>query len=87
VANVSGKYTGTRFTDYAETFTMDNYWVFSAYVDIGGANDFGLPENLNIRLNVDNLFDEEVLSFAFTGSPFFRPLNPRTIQATATLSF
>lgn len=87
VANISGKYTGKRYTDYAETFELESYWVFSAYLDVGGSNDLGIPENLNLRINVDNLLNEEVLSFAFIGSPFYRPLNPRTVQATLSYAF
>ncbi len=87
VAKLAMKYTGERFTDYNETFTLESYTVFSAYVDVGGPNNFGMPENVSIRLNVDNLFDEQVLSFGFTGSSFKRPLNPRTLQASVTATF
>ena len=87
VANMSAKYTGSRFTDYAETYTMDSYTIVSAYVDLGGVNPFGMPENVSLRFNVDNLFDEEVLSFAFVGSAFYRPLNPRNFQASLTVAF
>jgi iron complex outermembrane receptor protein len=44
-----------------------------------------------LRLNVDNIFDEDTLAFTFTttgaGNAFFRPLNPRTVQATLTVTF
>jgi iron complex outermembrane receptor protein len=87
VANVSAKYTSSRFTDYAETYEMDSYTTVSAYVDLGGVNPFGMPENVSLRLNVDNLFDKEVLSFAFVGSAFYRPLSPRNVQASLTVAF
>jgi iron complex outermembrane receptor protein len=87
VANVSAKYTSSRFTDYGEAIELDSYTVVSAYLDIGGENDFGMPDNMSIRLNVDNLFNKEVLSFAFTGTNFYRPLNPRTVQASLTIDF
>lgn len=87
VANISAKYTSSRYTDYAETYTMDSYTLVSAYLDLGGVNPFGMPENVSLRLNVDNLFDKEVLSFAFIGSPFYRPLNPRNFQASLTVAF
>jgi iron complex outermembrane receptor protein len=87
VANISAKYTGERFTDYAEKIAMDDYWVVSTYLDIGGANGFAMPENMSLRFNIDNLFDKKVLSFAFTNSPFFRPLSPRTFQASLTVRF
>lgn len=87
VANVSAKYTGSRFTDYAETYSMESFTLVSAYLDFGGLNPFGMPENVSLRFNVDNLFDEEVLSFAFIGSAFYRPLNPRNFQASLTVAF
>ena len=87
VANVSAKYTSSRFTDYAETYEMDSYTIVSAYIDLGGVNPFGMPENVSLRFNVDNLFDKEVLSFAFVGSAFYRPLNPRNFQASLTVAF
>ena len=96
VANISTKYTGERFADFAEAEfqpgnEMEDYFLWSGYIDIGGPNNFGLPENVSLRLNVDNIFDEDVLAFTFTtsgtGNAFFRPLNPRTVQATLTAQF
>lgn len=93
VANVSTKYTGERYADFANTEKneMEDYFLWSAYVDLGGPNNFGIPENVSLRLNVDNLLDEDVLAFTFTtsgsGNAFFRPLNPRTVQATLTATF
>lgn len=88
VANVSAKYTGERYATFVETGEMEAFTVFDGYVDIGGPNDFGLPENVSLRLNVSNIFDEEVpTAFVFAGSAFFRPLNPRTFQATITATF
>ncbi|MGY0650037.1 MAG: hypothetical protein ACW7DU_18115, partial [Paraglaciecola chathamensis] len=78
---------GSRFTDYAETYTMDSYTIVSAYLDFGGVNPFGMPENVSLRFNVDNIFDEEVLSFAFVDSAFYRPLNPRNFQASLSVTF
>ena len=93
VANLSAKYTGERYANYAETSEMEAYTTFSGYMDIGGPNNFGLPDYISLRLNVDNIFDEETLPFTFTTtstsatSGFFRPLNPRTVQATLTARF
>lgn len=85
VAKVSAKYTDERYSDYSESIELDSYTVVNAYVDIGGPNPFGVPENVRLRLNVDNALDEEAFSFAFTGSTFGRPLNERTIQATLSV--
>ncbi|MFC3201345.1 TonB-dependent receptor [Alteromonas oceani] len=87
VANFSAKYTGKRYTDFAESIELDSYLVAQAYVDIGGPNNFGMPENMRLRFNIDNVFDKEVMSFGFTGSTFGRPLSPRTFQATLTVDF
>jgi iron complex outermembrane receptor protein len=88
VANISGKYTGKRYADYTESYEMDSYAVLSGYLDLGGPNDFGVPENVSLRFNIDNLLDEEVpTAFVFAGSAYFRPLNPRTFQATLTVRF
>ena len=88
VANISGKYTGERYADYSESYPMESYTVLSGYVDLGGPNGFGVPENVSLRFNVDNLLDEEVpTAFVYAGSAYFRPLNPRTFQATLTVRF
>ena len=88
VANLSGKYTGERFSTFSEGSPVDSFTVFDGYVDIGGPNDFGLPENISLRLNVNNIFDERVeTQFIFAGAAFYRPLNPRTVQATLTARF
>ncbi|MGO3917476.1 MAG: TonB-dependent receptor domain-containing protein [Pseudoalteromonas sp.] len=87
VTNISAKYTSERYTDYAETNEMEGYTTVSAYIDIGGGNPFGMPENVSLRLNVDNLFNKEVLSFGYIGSTFYRPLNPRNVQASLTVAF
>ena len=88
VANISGKYTGARYADFAESYDMESYSLLSAYLDLGGPNGFGVPENVSLRFNVDNLLDEEVpTAFVYAGSAYFRPLNPRTFQATLTVRF
>lgn len=96
VANLSTKYTGERYADFAEGAfqagnVMESYFLWSSYVDIGGPNNFGLPENVSLRFNVDNIFDEDTLAFTFTttgtGNASYRPLNPRTAQVTLTARF
>ena len=85
VANLTAQYTGKRYTDFAEQIELEEYTLVSAYLDFGGPNDFGIPENLRFRINIDNLLDEQTLPFGFTGSRFLRPLNPRTILGTLTI--
>ena len=96
VANLSTKYTGERFADFQEAASspgneMEGYFLWSAYADFGGPNNFGIPDNVRLRFNIDNILDEETLAFTFTSASgrnaFFRPLNPRTFQATLTVTF
>ncbi|PKP81569.1 MAG: TonB-dependent receptor [Alphaproteobacteria bacterium HGW-Alphaproteobacteria-18] len=96
VANISTKYTGERYADFAEGAyqddnVMESYFLWSGYIDIGGPNNFGLPENVSLRFNIDNIFDEDTLAFTFTttgrGAATYRPLNPRTAQITLTARF
>lgn len=88
VANLSGKYTDERYSTFSETAEVESFTVFDGYVDLGGPNDFGVPENLSLRFNLNNVFDEKVpTAFMFAGSAFYRPLNPRTFQMTVTARF
>jgi iron complex outermembrane receptor protein len=87
VANVSGKYTSSRWSTFANTpgSSVPGYTVFSAYVDIGDGLSFGPLKAIKVRANVDNIFDKDTLSFissAVTGDGSFRPLSPRTFQIT-----
>lgn len=97
VANITGKYTSSRFATFdnlipgAATPTssaIPGFTVFSAYADIGDGFSIGPVKNARIRVNVDNLFDKDVLSFispSLTSDGFFRPLSPRTVQATLSI--
>nr|WP_115720568.1 TonB-dependent receptor [Gallaecimonas mangrovi] len=87
VAHFSAKYTGSRYGDYAEDYKTAAYWTTSAYVDIGGPNNFGLPENVSIRFNLDNVFNTKAMAYIYSGSNYVRPLSPRTFQATLTVHF
>ncbi|MEL6285733.1 MAG: TonB-dependent receptor [Pseudomonadota bacterium] len=96
VANLTGRYTGERFADFQEAATqpgnrMEAFWNWSAFVDFGGPNPFGISENVSLRFNVDNILDEDTIAFTFTttgnGNAFYRPFNPRTFQATLVVAF
>jgi iron complex outermembrane receptor protein len=89
VANISGKYTSKRWSTFtnAAGSSVPAFTVFSAYVDIGDGWSFGPVKSIKARLNVDNLFDKDALSYistAVTGDGLFRPLSPRTVQFTIT---
>ena len=90
VANISGKYTGERYSNFVNTEVMESYTVWNAYIDIGEGNGEGPLKNLRARINVDNIFDKDVLAFTFTtttGNATFRPLSPRTVQISLTADF
>ena len=91
VANVSGRYTGNRFADFVNNNPMEDFTVFDAYIDIGdGVEGVGPLENVKLRANVTNFTDVDTLSFTFTtvaGTPFYRPLAPRTFQFSITGEF
>lgn len=85
VANISGKYTSRRYANFTNTFSVPAFTVFSAYVDIGDGFSIGPVKGVKARVNVDNLFDRDVLSFitpSVATDGFFRPLSPRMIQFT-----
>ncbi|AUW58546.1 TonB-dependent receptor [Sphingobium sp. SCG-1] len=87
VGNISGKYTSRRWSTFtnAPGSSVPAYTVFSGYVDIGDGITFGPVKGIKARINVDNIFDKDVLSFistSVTGDGLFRPLSPRTFQFT-----
>lgn len=90
VANLSGKYTSSRWSTLDNTTgsSVPAFTVFSAYADIGDGLTIGPVKNLKVRVNVDNLFDKDAISFvspSVTGDGFFRPLEPRTFQITLSV--
>lgn len=90
VANITGKYTSRRQSTFENTpgSSLPGFTVFSAYADIGDGFSIGAVRNARIRVNVDNLFDKDVLSYispALTGDGLFRPLSPRTVQMTLSV--
>ncbi|CAN5317245.1 TonB-dependent receptor [soil metagenome] len=89
VGNISGKYTSRRWSTFANTAgsSIPGFAVFSAYVDIGDGLSFGPIKSAKVRVNIDNIFDKDALSYistAITGDGAFRPLSPRTFQITLT---
>lgn len=91
IANISARYTGMRYADFINTQEMESYTVVDAYVELGsGVEEIGPLKNLKVRLNVNNLFDQDTLSFTFgtiDGNAFYRPLSPRTFQLSFGADF
>lgn len=93
VANVSARYIDARYSNFANTQQVDEYVLLNAYVDLGGGVDIGALSNARVRLNIDNITDEDYLGFingggaAGAGNAFFRPGPPRTFQVTLSADF
>ncbi|WP_338468401.1 TonB-dependent receptor [Novosphingobium sp. ZN18A2] len=92
VANFSGKYTGKRYADVTnyEPIAVRPYTVFNAYVDIGEGIQVGPLKSVKARINVDNVFDKDILSFILPLAPqfaYYRPLSPRTFQFTISAEY
>ncbi len=91
VANVSVRHMSKRFTNFVNTETLDAYSVVNAYVDLGDGFQYGPLENVRLRLNVDNVFDEDYLgtiTAATTGlATQLRPGPARTFQVSLTTVF
>ncbi|MCJ2186701.1 TonB-dependent receptor [Novosphingobium beihaiensis] len=92
VANISGKYTSKRYADMENTnaLAVKDYAVFSGYVDIGDGFDAGPLKAVKLRVNVDNIFDKDILSFIYpigTNYAIYRPQSPRTFQLTISAEY
>ncbi|MCJ2179816.1 TonB-dependent receptor domain-containing protein [Novosphingobium album (ex Hu et al. 2023)] len=90
LASVTAKYTSKRYADYLNTQSLDGQWVVDAYFELGRESSFGPLRNARARINIDNLFDADTLSFivpVVSGEVYYRPLSPRTVQITFTGEF
>ena len=90
VANLSARYLSERFSNFTNSQEIGAYTVWNAYVDLGDGGDLGPLKGVKLRLNVDNIFDEDYLGTINTtiNTPAtFRPGPDRTVQATITGSF
>jgi iron complex outermembrane recepter protein len=90
VANLSARHIDDRFTNFTNTETTDSYTLLNAYLDIGEGWTFGPVRDVSLRLNVDNLTDEDYLgtiSTTVSTPATFRPGPRRTVQLSLTSSF
>jgi len=90
VANFSGRYVSKRYADFTNNFSVPGYTVWNAYVDFGDGIGIGPVKNVRARLNIDNIFDKDALSFItpqVATDGYFRPLAPRTVQFTVAAEF
>ncbi|MBI1360931.1 MAG: TonB-dependent receptor [Alphaproteobacteria bacterium] len=87
VGNLSAKYTGKRYSTYTNSESVKGFTIVSGYVDFGDGMGVGPLKNVKLRVNVDNIFDEDTLAFIFPqpdGIGFFRPQSPRTFSMSIT---
>jgi iron complex outermembrane receptor protein len=103
IANVNGRYISSRYSSFTNlrpdpanptgpqiSSAVPGYTVFNAYVDIGEGIAIGPVKGIRARINIDNIFDKDTLSFispSVATDGFFRPLAPRTIQGTISVEF
>ncbi|MCT2400939.1 TonB-dependent receptor domain-containing protein [Novosphingobium mangrovi (ex Huang et al. 2023)] len=90
LTSITAKYTSRRYADYLNTQSVGGQWIVDAYVELGRETELGPLRNAHARINIDNLFDADTLSFIFptvSGEAAFRPLSPRTVQLTFTGEF
>jgi iron complex outermembrane recepter protein len=79
------RYTSRRFANFIHTFSVPAFTVVNANVDLGDGVGIGPVKNVLARINIDNIFDKDTLSFIspqVTADGLFRPLSPRTFQFT-----
>jgi iron complex outermembrane receptor protein len=88
--NLSARHISKRYTNFVNSESTDGYTVLNAYVDLGEGFAWGAFEELKVRINVDNLLDEDYLGTISTTTntlASFRPGPPRTVQVTLTADF
>jgi iron complex outermembrane receptor protein len=90
VVNVSARHISERFSNFTNTEKTDGYTVWNAYVDLGDGLGEGPLKYLKLRVNVDNIFDEDYLGTINTTTTTlasYRPGPPRTVQVTLSAEF
>ena len=90
VANLSARYLSDRFTNFTNSQETKGYTLLNAYVDIGDSFAVGPLKDVKLRINVDNITDEDYLGTIGTTVntlATFRPGSPRTWQVTLTANY
>ncbi len=84
-AGISTKYVGDRFVDLANTWTAEGYYDTDLYASVSGSAISDELENLEFRLTVNNLFDQDWISGISGGGAWISA--PRTAVLTVTADF
>ncbi|WP_319024700.1 TonB-dependent receptor domain-containing protein [Microbulbifer hainanensis] len=82
---LSTKYTGDRPVDPANTWTADAYLVTDAYLGLTLGNTGNALSGIDLKLVVNNLFDEQYLGTVVAGGAWIGA--PRTASLAATMDF
>lgn len=84
-AGISGKYTGDRFVNIANTFEAKGYFLADAYIGMRGDEIADMLKGVDLSLVVNNVFDEDYLGGISGGGAWIGA--PRTVVFTATFDF
>ncbi|MFA5495002.1 MAG: TonB-dependent receptor [Porticoccaceae bacterium] len=92
VANLSARYISERYGNFVNSEKVGSHTLWNAYVDIGDGFSAGPFKSARLRINVDNITDEDYLGFINgggvpSGAAFYRPGPPRTVQVTLSADF
>jgi iron complex outermembrane receptor protein len=90
LVNLSARHISDRYTNFTNSEKTDGYTIWNAYVDLGDGFGVGPLKEVKLRLNVDNIFDEDYLGTINTTVntvASFRPGSHRTFQVTLSADF
>ena len=82
---LSGKWVGDRYVDLANTWVADSYFDTDLYVGVNGEALSDDLSNIDFRLTVNNLFDEDWITGISGGGAWISA--PRTAVFTVTADF
>lgn len=82
---LSAKFTDDRYVDMDNTWTAESYVLADAYLGLNLAGAGGYLSSLNLKLLVNNLFDESYLGTVVTNGAWIGA--PRTASLSATFDF
>lgn len=80
-AGLGAFYTSKRWANDANTRELPSYWRFDAMLS------YDVTENVALRLNVQNIFDEKYYDSAHTSGGFAFVAPSRTILLTTAVKF
>ncbi|BBC74355.1 TonB-dependent receptor [Altererythrobacter sp. B11] len=85
VAGVSGKYTGKRFVNRANSWEADSYFLTDVYIGVNGEGISDVLKSMSFRLVANNVTDESYLGGISSDAAWIGA--PRTVSFTVTADF